>query len=120
MKEIIERGLRWIDVEHPSKAEIDKLDKDFPNFHPLTLEDTLSPIQRPKVDVFEDHLFIVFHYPVYEKKSGRISSAEVDIFLGRNFLVTLHDGRIKALVDFFDEAAGNKKIRQEIFLKGSA
>ncbi|MEX0621464.1 MAG: magnesium transporter CorA family protein [Candidatus Woykebacteria bacterium] len=120
MKTIIENGLRWIDVEHPSKADIEKLHKDFPTFHPLTLEDTLSPIQRPKVDVFEDHLFIVLHFPVYEKKTGRISNAEVDIFLGKDFLVTLHDGRVKSLAEFFDNASDDKKIRRELFLKGSA
>jgi len=120
MKKIIERGLSWIDVEHPSKADIEKLHKEFPSFHPLTLEDTLSPIQRPKIDVFDDHLFIVLHFPVFEKKTGRIASAEVDIFIGKDFVVTLHDGRIKPLVDFFDDVLDNKKTRSEVFLKGSA
>lgn len=120
MKIIIEKGLRWIDVEHPSKADIEKLHGEFPSFHPLTLEDTLSPIQRPKVDVFSDHLFIVLHFPVYEKKSGRITSAEVDVFVGKGFIVTLHDGRLKPLVDFFDEVQDNEKTRREAFLKGSA
>ncbi|MCH7541888.1 magnesium transporter CorA family protein [Patescibacteria group bacterium] len=120
MKIIIEKGLRWIDVEHPSKADIEKLHGEFPTFHPLTLEDTLSPIQRPKVDVFSDHLFIVLHFPVYEKKSGRITSAEVDVFVGKGFIVTLHDGRLKPLVDFFDEVQDNEKTRREAFLKGSA
>ena len=73
MQTIEERGLRWIDVEHPSKPNIEKLSEEFPSFHPLTLEDTLSPIQRPKVDVFSDHLFIVLHFPVYEKKTRRIT-----------------------------------------------
>ncbi|OGY25275.1 MAG: hypothetical protein A2Z11_02815 [Candidatus Woykebacteria bacterium RBG_16_43_9] len=120
MKIIIEKGLRWIDVEHPSKPNIEKLSEEFPSFHPLTLEDTLSPIQRPKVDVFSDHLFIVLHFPVYEKKTRRITSAEVDIFVGKGFLVTLHDSRLKPLVEFFDEVLDNKKTRREIFLKGSA
>ena len=119
MKEIIERGLRWIDVEHPSKAEIDKLDKEFPSFHPLTLEDTLSPIQRPKVDVFEDHLFVVLHFPLYERKSRRITSSELDIFVGKDFVVTLHDGRIKQLVDLFEDTLDQKTLRSEIFSKGA-
>ena len=119
MKEIIESGLRWIDVEHPSKAEIDKLDKEFPSFHPLTLEDTLSPIQRPKVDVFEDHLFVVLHFPLYERKSRRITSSELDIFVGKDFVVTLHDGRIKQLVDLFEDTLDQKTLRSEIFSKGA-
>lgn len=120
MKTIIEKGLRWIDVEHPSKADIDQIHKEFPSFHPLTLEDTLSPIQRSKLDVFSDHLFIVLHFPLFDKNSGRIAGAEVDIFIGKGYVVTLHDGRIKTLVDIFDSALDNKNIRQELFLKGSA
>ena len=120
MKTIIERGLRWIDAEHPSKADIEELHKEFPSFHPLTLEDTLSPIQRPKIDVFDDHLFIVLHFPVFEKKTGRIVSAEVDIFIGKGFVVTLHDSRIKPLVDFFGDILDDKKTRGKVFLKGSA
>jgi magnesium transporter len=120
MQTIIERGLRWIDVEHPSKADIEKLHSEFPLFHPLTLEDTLSPIQRSKIDVFGDHLFVVLHFPVYDKKTGRIASAEVDFFIGKEFVVTLHDGRIKPLVELFDDVMDDKKMRSEVFLKGGA
>lgn len=120
MNTIVETGLRWIDVEHPSKADVERLHKEFPEFHPLTLEDTLSPIQRPKVDVFPDHLFIVLHFPVYQKKTGRISSAEVDFFVGKDFVVTIHDGTMKPLVELFEEVQGNTKTRKEIFNKGSA
>jgi len=120
MKTIIEKGLRWIDVEHPSKADIDQIHKEFPSFHPLTLEDTLSPIQRSKIDVFSDHLFIVLHFPLIDKKSGRINSAEVDIFIGKGYVVTLHDGRLNTLVDIFDDALDNKRTRQELFLKSNA
>ena len=120
MKTIIEKGLRWIDVEHPSKADIEQIRKEFPQVHPLTLEDTLSPIQRAKIDIFADHLFIVLHFPVLEKKGGRVTSAEVDIILGRDFLVAIHDGKIKPFVDLFDDALDDKKTRQEIFLKSSA
>ena len=118
MQTIIERGLRWIDVEHPSKADIEKLHTEFPSFHPLTLEDTLSPIQRSKIDIFGDHLFVVLHFPVYDKKTGRIASAEVDFFIGKEFVVTLHDGRIKPLVELFDDVMDDKKMRNEVFLKG--
>ena len=120
MREIVEKGLRWIDVEHPSKLDIETLAKEFPFFHPLTLGDTLSPIQRAKVDVFDEHLFIVLHFPVYDKKAGRINTTELDIFVGKDFVVTLHDGRIKPLVELFDEALNNPKVRKEVISKGGA
>ncbi|OGY25410.1 MAG: magnesium and cobalt transport protein CorA [Candidatus Woykebacteria bacterium RBG_16_44_10] len=120
MKRIIGNGLRWIDVQHPSKEDLAELRTEFPNFHPLTLEDTLTPTQRARMDVFEDHLFVVLHFPVYDKKVDRVISSEVDIFVGKNYVITIHEGRIKALADLFDDALENPKTRREIIGKGGA
>ena len=97
-----------------------ELRKEFPNFHPLTLEDTLTPIQRARIDIFEDHIFTVLHFPIYDKKLGRIIASEVDIFVGKDYVVTIHEGRIKALVDLFDDALNNPRVRKEIISKGGA
>src|SRR3990167_8524488 len=103
MKEIISAGLRWIDVEHPSKADLERIRKEFPQLHPLTLEDALSPIQRPKINQFDDHLFIVLHFPVFEKRTHKITSSEVDMIVGKDYIVTVHDGRLRPLVKLVDE-----------------
>ena len=115
MKEIAGVGLRWIDVEHPSKADLEKIRADFPQFHPLTLEDTLSPIQRPKIDEFEDHLFIVMHFPVFERRSRKVTSSEVDMFVGKSYVVTLHEGRLKPLMQLIDDSLNDKGTREKIF-----
>ena len=120
MKEIIGEGLRWIDVEHPSKADLERIHREFPQFHPLTLEDTLSPIQRPKIDEFDDHLYIVMHFPVFEKRTQKITSSEVDMFVGKDYVVTLHDGRLKPLVELVDTAIDDTKMRKEIFGKDAS
>ncbi|MCH8821811.1 magnesium transporter CorA family protein [Patescibacteria group bacterium] len=120
MKEILGEGFRWIDVEHPSKADLEKIHKDFPQFHPLALEDTLSPIQRPKIDEFDDHLFIVLHFPVFEKRTHKLTSSEVDMFVGEDYIVTLHDGRLKPLTEMVDEVLDDKKKRIEYFGKDAS
>ncbi len=117
MKEIIGEGLRWIDVEHPSKIDLERIHKEFPQFHELALEDTLSPIQRPKIDEFDDHLFIVLHFPVFEKRTHKITSSEIDMFVGKDYVVTLHDGRLKTLTELVDKALDDNKKRKEIFGK---
>ena len=117
MKEIIGTNLRWIDVEHPSKADLERIHTDFPQFHPLALEDTLSPIQRPKIDIFPDHFFLVLHFPVFEKRTHKITSSEVDIFVGKDYVVTLHDGRLKPLLEMVDNVLDDKNARKEIFGK---
>lgn len=120
MKRILGNGLRWVDIEHPSKEDLVELRAEFPSFHPLTLEDTLTPIQRARVDIFDDHLFVVLHFPVYDKKAGRVISSEVDIFVGKNYVITIHEGKIKALVDLFENAESRPKVRNEIIGKAGA
>src|SRR5215212_1856466 len=59
-------GLRWINIERPGPAERAWLEEHF-EFHPLDYEDVLSRNQRPKIDEYEDYLFIVLYFPVFDK-----------------------------------------------------
>ncbi len=70
-------------------------------FHPLDLEDVLSQIERPKIDEYDDYLFIVMHFPVYDQEREVTRSSEVDFFIGAGFLITIHDGRLKSLNNLF-------------------
>ena len=56
--------LTWLNVERPTRRELDYLAQEF-HFHPLDLDDCLSRIQRPKIDEYEEYLFIVFHFPLF-------------------------------------------------------
>src|SRR5262245_3832104 len=86
--EIIESsGLRWIHIEEPRLAHRDWLDQRF-DFHPLDYEHVYSRNQRPKLDQYDDYLFIVLHFPVFEKATGRLLSAELDVFIGPDHLIT--------------------------------
>ena len=60
-------------------------------WHPLDVEDIVSKRQRPKVDDYEDdgYLFVVLHFPVYDKAIQRLNAAELDVFIGQDYLVTL-------------------------------
>ena len=87
--EIVESpGLRWINIERPRALEQAWLEEHF-DFHPLDYEDVRSRNQRPKVDEYDDYLFIVLHFPRYDKNVSRLNAAEVDIFVGPDFLITL-------------------------------
>ena len=74
-------GLRWINIERPGPAERAWLEEHF-EFHPLDYEDVLSRNQRPKIDEYDDYLFIVLYFPVFDKTVGRLNAAELDIFIG--------------------------------------
>lgn len=101
--------LRWLDIVRPSRAEIDYLRQNF-SFHPLDLDDCLSRIQVPKIDEYEDYLFIVLHFPV-QRDRRPITSAEVDIFIGEDFLITVHNGELERLNAFYRECRDNEPAR---------
>src|SRR3712207_8823970 len=80
--EVVEApGLRWINIERPRAVDQAWLEERF-EFHPLDYEDVFSRNQRPKVDEYDDYLFIVLHFPRYDKKVARLNAAELDLFVG--------------------------------------
>ena len=97
-------GAMWVDVSEPDKATIAALGESF-SLHPLALEDVLHFPQRPKVDTYPHNLFIVWLVPnVSESKV--LKADEVDIFLGRDYLITSHRNHVKAIADVAADACG--------------
>jgi len=95
--------LTWLYVENPDAPDVEYLAEHF-NFNQLNLDDVLSRVQRPKIDEYPDHLFIVLHFPVYNKENRVTTPSEVDIFIGESYLVTVHkSGDLKPLAKFFNE-----------------
>jgi len=112
--------LTWVNIEAPTEQETEYLAQNYP-FHPLDLDDCLSRIQRSKIDEYQDYLFLVFHFPVFSKEARVTTSSQVSVFIGQNYLITLHKGDLKPLVKLFRECQNeeNEEIRQEHFSQGS-
>jgi magnesium transporter len=116
--EIVESpGLRWINVERPRSLEQRWLEEHF-DFHPLDYEDVRSRNQRPKVDEYDDYLFIVLHFPRYDKTVSRLNGAELDIFVGADFLITLPNEPLQSLDYLFERCRSNEELRESLFSKG--
>jgi magnesium transporter len=117
--EIIESpGLRWINIERPRQIDLAWLQERF-EFHPLDYEDVTSRNQRPKVDAYDDYLFIVLHFPRYDKQVGRLNAAELDLFIGPDFLITLPNEPLQPVEYLFERVRTNEELREELFSKGS-
>lgn len=112
VKDIQHNGLRWIDIVKPTETEIEMLRKEF-NFHELLLEDCMTEHQRPKVDDYDDYCFIVLHLPRYRKDLARLDAEEVDIFIGKDFVITLHEGELKPLTTFAYYCSTKEEYRKE-------
>jgi magnesium transporter len=117
--EVVEHdGLRWINIERPRPIDRAWLEEHF-DFHPLDYEDVFSRNQRPKVDEYDDYLFVVLHFPVFDKKVGRLNAAELDIFVGPDFLVTLPNQPLQPVEYLFERCRTNDELRESWFAKGT-
>jgi magnesium transporter len=116
--EIVEApGLRWINIERPRGLEQTWLEEHF-DFHPLDFEDVRSRNQRPKVDEYDDYIFIVLHFARYDKQVSRLNAAEVDIFVGPDYLITLPNEPLQPIRYLFERCRANEELRESLFSKG--
>jgi len=111
-------GLRWIHIDDPRLAHREWLEEHY-DFHPLDWEDVYSRNQRPKLDVYDDFLFIVLHFPIFEKSSGRLLTAEMDMFVGPDYLITFTETPIAPLQAMFERMESREELREQTFSKGS-
>ena len=111
-------GIRWIHIESPRTADRDWLEDNF-DFHPLDYEDVYSRNNRPKLDQYDDYVFIVLHFPMFEKETGRILTAELDLFMGADFLITLPNIPLPPLNAMFERYREKDDLREDTFSKGS-
>ena len=110
--------LKWVNIEQPAEGEIEYLSQKY-QFHPLDLDDCVSRIQRPKIDEYKEYLFLVFHFPVFNPEARVTTSSQVSVFIGENYLITLHKGDLKPLVKLFRDCQINEETCQEHFGYGS-
>ena len=118
LAELGANGLTWAHLDSPGKDETEALAARF-DWHPLDVEDILSKRQRPKIDEYPDYLFIVLHFPVYDRTIQRLNAAELDAFLGHNYLVTLPAVQLLPLTRLFERCREDGELRDDLFRKGS-
>ena len=110
--------LTWVNIEHPTERETEYLANNY-SFHPLDLDDCISRIQRPKIDEYEDYLFFVFHFPVFNVEARVTTPSQLSMFIGKNYLITLHTGELKPLVKLFRECQIDEESLKENFSFGA-
>lgn len=91
-----ERGMLWIDLYQPTAEEFKILDETF-GFHPLTIEDCKNLRHHPKIENYEDYLFLILHAPNGASTGTSIRTHELDIYLGPNYVVTHHAQTVASL-----------------------
>jgi magnesium transporter len=119
--EVSAQGLTWIHLDPPIDPEtVNQLRVRF-GWHPLDVEDVLSKRQRPKIDDYGDegYLFGILHFPAYDKNVQRLNAAELDFFLGPDYLVTISNVELLPVTRLFSRVQEDEQFRNQLFEKGS-
>jgi magnesium transporter len=109
----------WVNIEKPSAEDMDYLRERYP-FHPLDLEDCLSRLERPKIDEYEDYLFVIMQFPVFDEAHRVSRASEVDLFIGPGYLVTVHDGNLWPIARLFDDCQTDEAIQAKHMGRGAS
>jgi magnesium transporter len=104
------KGLLWVDFQGESPQVCEPILGQIFKFHPLAIDDALRETHVPKLDDWEDYLYIVLAALTLEPSSGDVETNELDVFLGQNYIVTHHDMPIPALNRVWETA--RKDVRQ--------
>jgi magnesium transporter len=118
VEEIAAEGLRWIKIDRAGALEQTWLEENF-DFHALDYEDVLSRNQRPKIDLYDDYLFIVLQFPIFDRSARRLGAGELDLFVGADFLITIPNQPLQPVEYLFERCRQKEEIREQLFSRGS-
>jgi len=93
----------WIDLDNPTPEEIKTILEGVFQFHPLAIEDCVTPSSLPKIEDYEDYLFLVMH-AVDFTRAEKFVTTELDLFIGKDYLVTFHSTPLKSVQAAIDRA----------------
>jgi magnesium transporter len=110
LKIIHTKKLRWLDIVNPGADEIEFLKREF-SFHSLDFESILTTSEHSRIENRGDYHCIVMLFPVYDRKNQEITAAEVDIFIGPGYLITIHNGSMYTLTSAVSAAANDPAMR---------
>lgn len=119
MRKIIQGpSVQWIDIHNPSKEDLQYLKENFA-FHPLVLEELIPQVWRTKVEMFPTHLFLVLHYPLYNRERRETRPQELDIIVTKNAVITSHYHSLVPIKSLFDKCNLYPEARNNYMSQGA-
>lgn len=112
------QGLVWRNISNPKEESMEALQYKY-GFHDLDLEDCLSKTESAKIEEHNNYIFILLHFPIKHVKKHHISIESLSIFIGQDFFITVSNGHLRKLDEFFNKMRKNVAKRKKVFKKGS-
>lgn len=97
--EHVHKNISWVDVESPTQEDLAKIIKDY-NLNPVCAQELMNPIEQSKVDVYDNALFLVLHYPDHPARAKHVEEIEIDFVIMKDRLITVHYKPIDTLIEF--------------------
>lgn len=114
LESIKHNGVTWINIVNPTRHAVSLLAQTYP-LHPLHLEDVLSRFQPVKIEDEKEYLFLLFRLPILHVKDQekKITTDQISIFVGKEFVVTIHSDATDSISDIFAACKTDHKKREE-------
>lgn len=113
MQKIQFKGASWISIAKPTPEEIQELQKNFPQIHPLVAEELQAPTIRPRVENYDDYLYTVLHFPSFSEHQNKTLNHELDVILMKDTLITVHYEENPLLDTIFKSAREDSGLRDQ-------
>lgn len=119
-KSVTYKKVTWVDIINPDRASISKLAQNYP-FHPLHLEDCISKGQFPKIEQNNEdkYLFVLLRFPRYKSQGEKVIINQICFFLGKDYLVTIHEDPKDAISHVFNESIQGEE-QKKVYINGSS
>ena len=94
-------GITWLSVQQPTAEVFKELETTY-QLHPVHLKESLQTIQLTEVEREDNYIFLLLHLSTYDTATQHIQTSQVGVFLGKDFVITVHDDRPSALTELFE------------------
>jgi magnesium transporter len=118
LETIQNQNLSWIYLEKPTREKIDIISKKFP-IHELNIEDCLSKNQLPKIDRYDDHVFVILQFPTTTKDRAASNFSQLSFFIGKDYLISITQGDLQPLTDLFKSCKSEDSRIRNTLMGGS-
>ena len=109
----------WTDLQNPDRNDVEQLAQKY-NFNTLNIEDCMTKFELPKLDSYDDHVFLIIHFPPLNAIKRMPKFSQLSILMSSDYLVTIHQGDLKPLVDMVNICNSDSEPQRKQRLMGKS
>ncbi len=117
-KKLQYNNITWLDIYQPAQKDLDELKEKF-SLHPLIAEKFLPSLHRPQIEEYPGQIFMILHFPVYNKEKKETKLAEVDFIITQDTLITAHNKAIPSLELFLNDCQIQEYYQKRCFISSA-